>query len=630
MAEKRERLFTNFPPVSTEEWMEKVAADLKGRDFEKKLVWRTEEGFKVQPFYRWEDIKDSKLINSLPGEFPYIRGTKKDTNAWLVRQDLKVEDVKEANKKALFLLERGVSSLSFKINEKDLNDKLFDTLLNGICAETVELNFSTCQGHIVELAKLLVSYLQNKKYDVKKLFGSIDFDFFNKMLTRGKEKGNFIETSKALLEAIKPLPFYRVFNVTSSSLNNAGAYISQELGYALAWGNEYLDKMIDAGYSAEIVAKKIKFNFGVGSNYFMEIAKFRAARLLWANIVAAYNPTCDHDCDNAGPNKECRCAAKMRIHAETSVYNKTVYDSYVNLLRTQTEAMSAGLAGVDSMTVLPFDVTYKEADEFSERLARNQQLLLKEESHFDKVVDPAGGSYYVEKLTEAIAKQAWDIFLSVLDKGGFYKAVKAGLIQDDINATNEKRHLRVAQRREFILGTNMYPNFAETLGDKRGRDLNSCCKAGGDSTIKTLKFDRAAVEFEKLRLETELSGKRPKAFMLTIGSLVMRQARAQYSCNFLACAGYEVIDNLGFKTVEEGVEAAMAAGADMVVLCSSDEEYAEYAEPAFKALNNRALFAVAGAPECMDELKAKGIEHFIHVRVNVLETLKEFNANLLK
>ena len=267
---------------------------------------RTNEGFKVQPFYRWEDIKDLQLINSLPGEFPYLRGTKKNTNAWLVRQDLEVKDIKEANKKALFLLERGVESLSFKINEKDLNDQLMDALLKGIDAETVELNFSTCQGHIVELAKLVVAYFQKKNYDVKKLFGSIDFDFMNKMLTRGKEKGNFVETSKALLEAIKPLPFYRTLNVTSSSLNNAGAFITQELGYALAWGNEYLDKLTEAGCPAELVAKKIKFNFGVGSNYFMEIAKFRAARLLWANIVAAYNPTCDRDCDNQGENKECR------------------------------------------------------------------------------------------------------------------------------------------------------------------------------------------------------------------------------------------------------------------------------------------------------------------------------------
>ena len=149
-----------------------------------------------------------------------------------------------------------------------------------------------------------------------------------------------------------------------------------------------------------------------------------------------------------------------------------------------------------------------------------------------------------------------------------------------------------------------------------------------EKPFATIQTDRAASEFEALRLQTEHSGKRPKAFMLTIGNLAMRQARAQFSCNFLACAGYEVIDNLGFATVEEGVEAAMKAKADIVVICSSDDEYAEYATPAFQAVNGRAMFIVAGAPACMDDLKAAGIENFIHVRCNVLETLKEYNTKL--
>ena len=184
----------------------------------------------------------------------------------------------------------------------------------------------------------------------------------------------------------------------------------------------------------------------------------------------------------------------------------------------------------------------------------------------------------------------------------------------------------------MLLGTNQFPNFTEKAGDKKPVEATCCCGGGHtcEKDVPTLNFDRAASEFEALRLETEASGKRPKAFMLTIGNLAMRQARAQYSCNFLACAGYEVVDNLGFSTVEEGIEAAMAAKADIVVLCSSDDEYAEYAVPAFKALDGRAMFIVAGAPACMDDLKAAGIENFIHVRVNVLETLKEFNAKLLK
>lgn len=633
MADKKEKLFSDFAPVTTEQWMEKVTADLKGADFEKKLVWKTNEGFKVKPFYRLEDLEGLKTTDSLPGEFPYLRGTKKNNNEWLVRQDIRVESPKEANAKALDILNKGVDSLSFHVKAKELNAEYIETLLDGIQAECVELNFSTCQGHVVELAELLVAYFQKKDYDVKKLKGSINYDFFNKMLTKGKEKGDMVQTAKALIEAIQPLPFYRVINVNALTLSNAGARIYQELGYALSWGNEYMHQLTEAGIPAAVVAKKIKFNFGISSNYFLEIAKFRAARMLWANIVSAYEPKCLRDCDNKGENGECRCAAKMAIHAETTSFNLTMFDAYVNLLRTQTEAMSATLGGVDSLTVSPFDKVYETPDEFSERLARNQQLLLKEESHFDKVVDPAAGSYYIENLTASIAKQAWELFLCLEKDGGFYEALKKGLVQSVVNATNEERRKAVAQRREILLGTNQYPNFNEKADGKHPLEEKCCCGGNGAHTcekdVDTLIFNRAASEFEALRLETEASGKRPKAFMLTIGNLAMRQARAQYSCNFLACAGYEVIDNLGFDTVESGVEAAMEAKADIVVLCSSDEEYAEYAIPAFKALNGRAMFIVAGNPACANELKDAGIENFIHVRVNVLETLKEYNAKLL-
>lgn len=623
MADSKEKLFSDFSPVTTEQWMEKVTADLKGADFEKKLVWKTNEGFKVKPFYRKEDLEGLKTTDALPGEFPYLRGNKKDNNEWLVRQEIRVDDVKDANAKALDILNKGIDSLSFHVKAKELNAAYLEMLLEGICAECVELNFSTCQGHVVDLANLLVEYFQKKGYDLNKLHGSINFDYLNKMLAKGKEKGSLVDTAKALIAATAALPEYRVINVNALTLNNAGAYIYQELGYALAWGNEYMNQLTEAGIPAATVAKKIKFNFGISSNYFLEIAKFRAGRMLWADIVNSYLAEGD-----------CKCAAQMKIHAETSSFNLTVFDSYVNLLRTQTEAMSAALAGVDSMTVVPFDKAYETPNDFSERLARNQQLLLKEESHFDKVIDPAAGSYYIENLTVSIAKQAWDLFLAVEDEGGFYAAVKAGKVQGAVNASNKARHEAVAKRKEILLGTNQYPNFTELAGEKRPLEAVCCCGGGHHDTcekdVPSLNFDRAASEFEALRLQTETSGKRPKAFMLTIGNLAMRQARAQFSCNFLACAGYEVVDNLGFSTVEEGVEAAVAAKADIVVLCSSDDEYAEYAVPAFKALNGRAMFIVAGAPACMDELKAAGIENFIHVRVNVLETLKEYNAKLLK
>lgn len=634
MADSKEKLFSDFPPVSTQEWMDKIMVDLKGADFEKKLVWKTNEGFKVKPFYRQEDLEGLKTTEGLPGQYPYIRGIKKDDNTWFIRQDIVVENASEANAKALDILNKGVDSLGFQIKAKELNAEYLDTLLKDICCECIELNFSTCQRHTLQLAQLLVAYFQKKGYAPEKLKGSLNFDPISKMMQKGKDVSAVIATGKELVETLAGYPHFRCIAVNSVQLNNAGAYIYQELGYALAWGNEYLNQLVEAGVPAALAAKKIKFNFGISSNYFMEIAKFRAARMLWADIVKQYQPKCPRtDCKNTGADGTCYCACKMVAHAETSNFNLTLFDAHVNLLRTQTEAMSAAIAGVNSITVSPFDKTYETPNDFSERIARNQQLLLKEESHLNRIVDPAAGSYYIENLTVSIAKEAWKLFLAVEEAGGMLQAVKAGSVQEAVNQSNKARHEAVSKRKEILLGTNQYPNFNELAGDKRPLDGCTKCGCGGheeeETALVKLQTARAASEFEALRLETENSGKRPKAFMLTIGNLAMRQARAQFSCNFLACAGYQVIDNLGFASVEEGIEAAMKAQADIVVLCSSDDEYAEYAIPAFKALNGRAMFIVAGAPACMVELKAAGIENFIHVRCNVLETLREYNRKLL-
>ena len=619
MSNNKEKLFTEFMAPTTQEWLDKIQADLKGADFQKRLVWRTNEGFNVQPFYRREDVLKLKTPDALPGEFPFVRGNKKNNNVWYVRQNINIGDAKKANAKALDILNKGVDSLGFHIPGNSVNAEYVETLLEGICCDCIELNFSTCKRHSVELAEILTAFFEKKGYDKKRLVGSIDWDPIEKLVMRGKDVTSLLPLAADLANVLKDFPHFRCVTVNALSLNNAGAYIVQELGYALAWGHEYLSELVEAGVEPTLAASKIKFNFGISENYFMEIAKFRAARLLWAEIVKQYGPKCD-------------CACKMCVNATTTTYNMTLFDSYVNLLRSQTETMSAALAGVHSIVVTPFDDVYEQPTEFSERIARNQQLLLKEESHFDKVVDPSAGSYFIEELTTSLADAAWKLFLKIENEGGFLAAAKAGTVQDDINATNIKRHGDAARRKEFILGTNQFPNFTEKSDGKEPKDGE--CAACGHSgqqeaaPFKAVVATRLAADFEQLRLETEKSGKVPTAFMLTIGNLAWRQARAQFSANFLACGGYKIIDNLGFDTVEEGVDAAMKAGADIIVLCSSDDEYATYAVPAYQCVKGRAMFIVAGAPACMDELKAAGIENFIHVRCNVLETLKEYNRKL--
>lgn len=620
MAEKKEQLFGMFPPVSTEEWVAKITADLKGADFERKLVWRTNEGFNVQPFYRREDIKDLPAIDTMPGEFPYLRGTR-DNNDWLIRQAVIGSTAQELNDHAKHILNRGVESLGITLG-KDVKAADLAVVLKDIDLHKVEININCCPGCAVEVATELVKLIEaaGAADDFR---GSIGYNPFKRLLKHGLAfPKDAAAEGKALYEVVKPIKGLRCFAVDSYMLNNAGAYITQELGIALAWGAEWMNMMTDAGLAPAEVACRIKFNMGISSNYFMELAKFRAARMLWAEIVKAYNP-------------ECECACKMKVHAVTSEFNQTLYDSHVNLLRSMTETMSAALAGVDSIETLPFDRCYKRPDEFSERIARNQQVLLREESHLDKVVDPAGGSYYIETLTASIAAQAWKVFTEIEEKGGFDAMLRSGEIQGKVNESGVKRHLDVARRKESLLGTNQFPNFNEMALDKLEGE-GKCCKCGcatqeaADGAVTSLVMDRAASQFEQLRLDTERAANRPKVFMLTIGNLAMRLARAQFSSNFFGCAGYEIIDNIGFNSVKEGIDAAIEKNADIVVLCSSDDEYAQYAPEAFKELNGRALFVVAGAPACADDLKAVGIENFIHVKVNVLDTLVGFNAKLLK
>lgn len=632
MSDQKEKLFTDFPPVSTEEWMEVITKDLKGADFQKRLVWKTNEGFNVNPFYRAENIEGFLSAGNLPGQFPYVRSTRKD-NVWYVRQDIDVKDYAEANKKALLLLEKGVTSLGFHLPKNNLSAENLELLLKDIAPDKVELNFKTCISKTHELARLVVAYITSQNLDLLKCFGSIEYDPFRKILKKGVDVPNWMDDAADMVKITAPLPRYRSISITGNLLNDAGAYSYQELGFSLSYGNQLLSALIGKGLAPSLVAKKIKFELGVGPNYFMEIAKFRAGRWLWAEVVNAYKPPCPPyiECENTAADGTCLCAAKMNIHASTSRFNQSLYDPYVNLLRTQTEAMSATIGAVDSLTVRPFDEAFETPTEFAERIAVNQQLLLKEEAHFDKVTDPSSGSYYIETLTVSLAEQAWKLFLETEEKG-FYETLKTGAVQDAIAASSDARFNAVANRKEILLGTNQYPNFTETMAEKLADPQDHSCGCGtGDKTaLKPLAVRRLAEPFNTLRLATEKSGKTPKVFMLTIGNLAMRLARSQFSSNFFSCAGYRIIDNNGFPTVEDGVTAARNAGADVVVLCSSDDEYVELAPKAFDLLKGgKEILVIAGAPACMDDLKAHGIEHFIHVRSNVYETLKGFNERLL-
>ena len=603
---KSEKLFTEFPPVPTEKWEEVITADLKGADYERKLVWKTGEGFNVRPYYRAENLEGIKFLGSQAGEFPYVRGTHAH-NRWRVHQTVSVVCPKEANAEALKILNAGVDSLGFCIASADFSAADLDMLLKDICIPAVEITF--CGEKMANVAELVLAKVEKEgiaKEDVRIAF-CID------PLVKGlSSKGDFcspngekcIARIVELIHKTKEYKHVRIVTVAGQTFGNSGSTIVEELAFTLSAGHDYLVRLTDAGLDVDAAARKLRFSFSVSSNYFMEIAKFRAARMLWANIVKGY-----------GPAKNCAC--KMQIHAETSRWNQTVYDPYVNMLRGTTEAMSATIAGVHSLEVMPFDASFENPTEFSKRIARNVELLLKNESHFDQVVDPAGGSYYVENLTQSIAAEAWKLFLEIEEKGGYTEAYKAGLIVERIKASAAAKDKNIATRRQ-PLGANQYPNFTEVAGKEITAESVTRKQAEGNVLVPY----RGAMAFEEMRLQVDRSGKEPKAFMLTCGNLGMARARSQFSCNFFACAGIKVIDNTYFKSIEEGAKAALESKAQIVVVCASDDDYAEAAPKVKELLGGKAILVVAGAPACAPELEAQGITNFINVKSNVLETLK--------
>ncbi|MFZ4413430.1 MAG: methylmalonyl-CoA mutase family protein [Bacteroidales bacterium] len=623
MENKASKLFSEFPPVTTPEWEAVIHADLKGADYEKKLVWETLEGIKVKPYYRAEDLENLSFLKANPGEAPYVRGNKTQNNSWDIRQDIDSNDIVKANAVALDAVKRGATSIGFKVKEvKTANDMA--TLLKGIDVTKVKINFISSRSYPLSL-DLFLGFLKANNVDTQKVWGSINFDPFSYLLLHGDNyttfENNLVEAEYLLHLCEKSLPNFKVITVNGHFFHNAGASLVQELAFTLASANEYLYKLVSKGNNIDKLCPNFVFSFAIGSNYFMEIAKIRAARLLWAKIVEQYHPTQQK-------------SMQVFVHNTTSIWNKTVYDPYVNMLRTTTEAMSAAIGGADSITILPFDEIFKETDDFSSRIARNQQIILKEESYLDKIIDPSAGSYYIENLTNAIASFAWDLFKKIEGMGGFAEAVKTEFIQTEIENTAHIRDLELSSRKTTLLGTNQYPNLTETMFDKiQEIEIETKIKP---SKYRKLQIYRAAEAFEELRLATEIyvndGMKKPIVFLLTYGNLAMRKARATFATNFLGCAGYEIIDSNGFNTAVEGAKAALEAKADIVVLCSSDEEYPEIVPviaTVLKSANANIHITIAGYPkEHIADFKALGVDQFIHVKSDVISTLKAYHEFL--
>jgi len=361
--------------------------------------------------------------------------------------------------------------------------------------------------------------------------------------------------------------------------------------------------MEESGVDAIRAAKAIEFSFAIGSNYFFQIAKLRAFRMVWARVVESFGGTGEE--------------GRARIAARTSRWNKTVYDPHVNVLRATTEAMAAVLGGADSVAVAPFDECFGKPDGAAGRLARNTQLVLKHEAWLGRVADAGGGSYYLEAITELLAREGWKRMQEIEARGGYRKAQADGMIAAELKRSSTAREKAVALRKSVLVGTNQYANSAERAV---GRVDERRMAAG----------QRAGQIYEKLRLGTERhaarGGRTPRVVLAEVGDVKMRGARSNFAANLLACAGFEIVIQR-FRRAEE----IAAADGDLIVLCSADEEYAALAAelmPKLKALGRATPVIVAGNPENADELRAAGVADFVHVRSNAVDVLAKWQERL--
>ena len=687
---KNEKLFTEFKVPTYEEWKAEAVKLLKGAPFEKKMYTNTPEGITLKPIYCQADMN---FDVSLPGFDDYVRGTKPEGakgSPWKVSQEIAEGLPEKFNASLIDALSKGQNSVEIVLDCASANAvdadksekgkvasgglsvstaKDFERALAGVDTSAVPVNV------YVESAAAGIEAILFAAERGKKLKGGIFFDPLGTLAKTGKLSRSldcaYNEMFALCSYNIKNMPDFGAIGVDTMAYSSAGASAVEELGAAFATAVAYIRAMMERGLDIDAAASMIRFRVSLGSNFFMEIAKLRAAKMLFAKIIGEF-----------GGSEESK---KIRLGARTSIYNKTVYDPYVNILRAATEAFEGAIGGVDSMTVGAFDEIIRKPDEFSSRIARNQQIILQEECALTDVIDPAGGSYYVENLTRELAAKAWEFFVKIESEGGMLKALESGFVQDAIAKTAAAKKKLYDTRRSSVVGTNNYANMSEKLLDKGeckcaelfeerskvvsseradvGVDLkgaagaeaiaelvsaaekgagiselqSAVCKCADGLSVKPLEIRRAVEHFEALRKASaefkEKNGHGPKVFLATMGPLVQHKIRADFIRGFFEVGGFEVVYPNGFATAEDAAKAFKESGAKYAVICSTDDTYPELVPSVSKAIKEIAPESVvymAGIPaaELEEGFKAAGMDGSISIKSNNYETLKSMLADL--
>ncbi len=699
----------DFSLPTPEEWREEAEKSLKGGSFEEKLIYRTHDGLDLQPVYSKEDIKDLKHMGHFPGFSPYVRGARVDgyiQKPWDICQKIDADSVEEFNQILIHDLHKGQTAINLVLDistqmgqdtttlptEKYRGNGIsisvlseFSTALSGLDLKEYPL-FINAGYSALPMIMMLVAAEKHRGDNLKVITGSIEADPLGLIGLKGRLpvslESAFDQMGWVLKWSREKLPELKTIGVDVSSFHDAGATATMELAFALATGVEYINQLQERNFSVDSIARSMRFTFGVGPFFFMEVAKLRAARMLWVNVIKEY-----------GGIEE---AQKMTIHARTAFQNQTRYDTHLNMIRTTTEAFSAVLGGVDSLQTNAFDESFSIPDEFSRRIARNTQLILFNETHLHQPIDPAGGSYYVERLSSEIAGEAWTIFQTIEKNGGMLQSLKTGFVQNQVSRIKKIKQKDVSCLNTRIVGTNVYANHQEEKIDlsesntenraiyqrierlrkfRKSRDnqkCDSCLKhlslaistdearivsSGAEAflngatigevspvlnvpktksiLIPTIQIERMSESFELLRFKLEKhttkTGNRPAFFLVPFGDLSRYRSGADFSKSILEIVGFDIVFPDGFNLVEQAVESAAHSGAQAVVVCPDDVDSEIVLEfvTELKQRKPGMIMTMAGNPvKHRSKLEENGIEAFIYAGVDAYQILKSLMIKL--
>lgn len=707
--EDHNRLLQEFPAPTKDEWREAAEKLLKGAPFDKVMKRMTPEGIELEPIF-WKDVLDQlPAAETLPGFDQYLRGTSASgysNEPWEIAQELPYGTPIEFNRAATADLMRGQNALNVILDIATLKGldpdaaKVGEVAACGLslaCLDDIKTAFqdilpeaisfhlrSGCSG--LALGGLFFAWLREVGADPAKIKGSLGMDPVAVYAAAGQlpaDLGTLFEEQAVVAGyCAGQAPGIRAVAVSALPYHQAGASAVQELGAALATGAAYMTELIERGLSVDDAAKQIRFSFAIGGNFFMEIAKLRAARVLWAKVVAAFGGTAE--------------AQKIKMHARTGLYNKTQKDPYVNMLRTTTEALSGVIGGVDSLCVGNFDEVSRLPDAFSRRVSRNTQIILQEECELTSVVDPAGGSWAIEWLTNQISEKAWSFFQEIEARGGMVDALASGFVAEALGKTDAANRDQLNKRRVSLIGTNVYPNLEETplpgdlpdyaeLKAQRAKEIAAARTATDEATdakvmaaleniiassrenavssvidafldgatigevtrtirasasptegITPIPAHRLAEGYEALRAASakfaETTGEAPRIFLTNLGPLRRHKLRADFTRGFFFAGGFEIISPPGFETPEDAVAALRESGAGITVVCGTDDDYAEkFADfaRAIKAELPEMQLVLAGYPGENDAaFKDAGMDDYIFVKSNNYETNRRYLEGL--